>query len=100
MVTVSGNWIKDNVSELDNYIDVNELEKYVDLNDEFETNLTLKGIRFVELCNYEKKFYITLSGYGIVGAKGYTEENEQDKLNKLPSNTIHYRRWVYGKEEK
>jgi len=99
MVSVSGKWIKDNVSEFDNYLDVDELEQYVNIDEEFETTLTLSGVRQVELCGYNKKFYVTLPGYGPVGARGYTEENEQVKLDKLaPSNTIHFRRWVYGKE--
>lgn len=99
MVSVSGKWIKDNVSEFDNYLDVDELEQYVNIFEEFETTLTLSGVRQVELCGYNKKFHVTLPGYGTVGARGYTEENEQRKLDKLPSKSIHYRRWVYGKEE-
>ena len=77
MVSVPGKWIKDNIAELDNYIDVDELEQYVNIFEEFETTLTSTGVRQVELCGYGKKFYITLPGYGPVGARGYTKKTNR-----------------------
>lgn len=85
MVEVTGKWIKRNVRELYGGLDVDELEQYINLDDKFQTNLTMKGVWAIEKCSYDKPFSIIIPGRGLVTAKGYTEETENEKLDKLPN---------------
>ncbi len=80
MVRVTKKWIKYCVQEWSAPFEISSIDDYTD--EEFlETTLTSRGVRAIELIETDRPFSIIIPGHGIVKCWGYTEENEQERLD-------------------